>query len=88
MQNTFSTYLLYGKRFCGVEHSSQNADEILNATVLIRSKNELNIQASFEENTVEALAKKLPKHQHIGLVINNDMVILILTYHCDSCEHY
>ena len=75
MQNTFSTYLLYGKRFCGVEHSSQNADEILNATVLIRSKNELNIQASFVENTVEALAKKLPKHQHIGLVINNDMVL-------------
>jgi hypothetical protein len=75
MLNTFWTYLQYGKRFCGVEHSTQNESEILNATVLLQSKKELNISVSLNENTVEGLSKHLPKHQHIVLIINNEKVL-------------
>ena len=75
MLNTFWTYLHYGKRFCGVEHSTDYEEEILNATVLIQTKKELNISASFKENTIEGLVKKLPKHQHLVLIVNNEKVL-------------
>ena len=75
MLNTLWTYLQYGKHFCGIELNTQNQTEVLNATVLLHSKNELNISASFKENTVEDLVKKLPKHQHIVLIVNNDKVL-------------
>ena len=75
MLNIIWTYLQYGKHFCGVELSTQNQTEILNATVLLQSKKELNISASFKENTVESLSKKLSKHQHIVLIVNNDKVL-------------
>ncbi len=75
MLNTFWTYLQYGKHFCGVEHSTCNQLESLNATVLLQSKKELNISASFKENTIEELSKKLPKHQHVVLIVNNDNVL-------------
>jgi hypothetical protein len=75
MLNTIWTYLQYGKHFCGVELSTHNQTEILNATVLLQSKKELNISASFKDNTIENLSKHLPKHQHIVLIVNNDKVL-------------
>ena len=75
MLDAFWTYLQFGKHFCGVELSTQNQTEILNATVLLQSKKELNISASFKENSVEGLSKKLPKHQHIVLIVNNEKVL-------------
>ncbi|MDB9954017.1 hypothetical protein OAD49_00460 [Flavobacteriaceae bacterium] len=75
MLDAFWTYLQFGKHFCGVELSTQNQTEILNATVLLQSKKELNISASFKENSVEGLSKKLPKNQHIVLIVNNEKVL-------------
>lgn len=75
MLKTFWNYLQYGKHFCGVEHCTYNQTEILNATELLQSKKELNISASFKESTIEGLSKKLKKHQHIVLIVNNDKVL-------------
>ena len=75
MLDTIWTYLQYGKHFCGVELCSHHQEESLNATLLHQSKKELNISAFFTEKTAESLANKLPKHQHIVLIINNDKVL-------------
>lgn len=75
MLKTFWNYLQYGKHFCGVELCTNNQTEILNATELLQSKKELNISASFKESTIEGLSKKLKKHQHIVLIVNNDKVL-------------
>ena len=75
MLKNFWTYLQYGKHFCGVEHSGHHQDDVLNATLLVHSKKELNIHASFKETSIEAVSTKLPKHQHITLSINNEKIL-------------
>jgi hypothetical protein len=71
MLNILWTYLVYGKRFCGVEHLSGS----MNATVLIKSKKEINIADSLDVLSIELLAKHLPKLQHVSLIINTNKVL-------------
>lgn len=75
MLENYWTYLQYGKHLCGIELCTLNKSEILNVILLKQSKKELNISASFKEQTVEGLSKKLPKHQHLVLIVNNDQVL-------------
>ena len=75
MLKNFWTYLKYGKHFCGVEHCGDHKDDVLNASLLVRSKKELNIHASFKETSIEAMATKLPKHQHLTLSVNNEKIL-------------
>ncbi|MDC1324527.1 PilN domain-containing protein [Flavobacteriaceae bacterium] len=58
-----------------MEHSGHHQDDVLNATLLVHSKKELNIHASFKETSIEAVSTKLPKHQHITLSINNGKIL-------------
>ncbi|PWH83975.1 hypothetical protein DIS18_05355 [Algibacter marinivivus] len=75
MLDNFWTYLQFGNRFCAVEHTSNEDAEVIYATLLNRSKKELNIESSFEEKKIEDLSNKLHKNQHIVLVLNNDKVL-------------
>ncbi|AUC77573.1 hypothetical protein [Olleya sp. Bg11-27] len=69
------SYLQYGNRFCGIEHTIKNEKEIIISTILIQSKKEIDIESFFETYTVEEACQKIKKKQHVSLVINNDKVI-------------
>ncbi|MCD2257587.1 hypothetical protein [Psychroserpens luteolus] len=66
------TYLQYGNRFCGIEHT--NNDSII-VSVLKQSKKELDLDSGFEAKTIEEVSKTLQKNQHATLVVNNENVL-------------
>jgi Tfp pilus assembly protein PilN len=69
------TYLKFGNRFCGVEHTTRNGEDHVYITTLKRSKKELLVDDFFDDNSIESSASKLPKNQHIHLVLNNNRVL-------------
>lgn len=75
MLNNILKYLTYGHRYCGIEHYSDNGNDIIQVILLKQSKNELDVESAFQINAIEEVSKKLPKNQHITLVINNDKVL-------------
>lgn len=75
MLKKIKTYLEYGNRFCGVEHTVHHGENIIYATVLKKSKNTVDIESFFEEKSIENTIAKLPKKQHVFLVINNDNIL-------------
>jgi Tfp pilus assembly protein PilN len=66
------TYLKFGNRFCGVEHTSKKGQDCINVTVLKQSKKELLIEEHIQGDSI---SNKLPKHRPIYLVINNNKVL-------------
>ena len=75
MVNQLKTYLTFGNRFCGVEHTVQNGKDIIFSTLLKKSKKTIDVSDTFKETSLETLTSRLPKKQHIFLVINNDNVL-------------
>lgn len=75
MLNAIKTYHQFGNRFCGVEHATKGNNEILYATVLKKSRKALDTYDFIEANSVEELALRLNKKQHVFLIINNDNVL-------------
>ena len=55
------SYLQYGNRFCGIEHTTKNEKEIIISTILIQSKKEIDIESYFEAHTVEEACQKIKK---------------------------
>ena len=53
MLDKLKTYLLYGNRFCAVEHSLKASENIVYVTGLKKSKNELDIENAFEASSIE-----------------------------------
>ncbi|MBV7269084.1 hypothetical protein [Winogradskyella luteola] len=75
MRERLLTYLKYGNRFCGIEHTTKNKSDIIFSTSLKQSKKELAVHGSWESNSIEGIAKKLPKNQPILLILNNGNVL-------------
>ncbi len=75
MFNQLKTYLHYGNRFCGVEHTSQNGEDIIYTTILKKTKKELNIENTFKAASIDSLINKLPKKQAVSLIINDNNVL-------------
>ncbi len=75
MLDFLKSYLFFRNRFCGVEHTLKDNQSILYTTVLKKTKKEVNIDVCFSSKSIEDTANKLPKNQHIFLVINNDQVL-------------
>jgi len=75
MLNKFLTYLLYGNRFCGLEHTSKEDGESIIVSALKQSKRELNQELTFEHKSIKAVSEKLTKNQRVFLVINNEKVL-------------
>jgi Tfp pilus assembly protein PilN len=75
MLKDITTYLQFGNRFCGIEHTSENGQDKLYVTLLKKTKKEVDIEKSFNTTTIGALADKLPKNQHAVLIINNEHVL-------------
>tara|TARA_R110002096_G_scaffold81625_3_gene190220 strand:+ start:11224 stop:12432 length:1209 start_codon:yes stop_codon:yes gene_type:complete len=83
MLEHLKTYLEYGNRFCGIEHTSQNGKEVYFVTLLKKNKSALDIENIYEELPFKKTISKLPKKQHVCLIINNDNV---LTKQIESSE--
>ena len=75
MFERLKSYLLYGNRFCGIEHTTKDGVSIIYAMGLKHSKKELNTTQTFSGHSIEAISEQLPKHQHAVLIINNDKVL-------------
>ncbi|SFZ93381.1 hypothetical protein SAMN05428642_103101 [Flaviramulus basaltis] len=75
MLEALKTYLLYGNRFCGVELTSKNGEEIHYGILLKKTKKALDIECGFNDTSIETLATKLPKNQAVFLVVNNDQIL-------------
>lgn len=75
MRDYLKSYLQLGNRFCGIEHTLKGDQSILYTTILKRSKKEVYIETCFSSKTVEELASKLQKNQHVVLIINDDKVL-------------
>jgi len=68
------SYLLYGNLFCGIEHTRNSGNNIVYVTLLKKSKKEIEVESSFESETIEKLSIKLQKKQHAFLIINDGNV--------------
>ncbi|WP_298537775.1 hypothetical protein [uncultured Algibacter sp.] len=75
MLEAFKSYLLYGNKFCGIEHTTVNNSEAINVTLLKKTKKEVGIQTTRTSKTVKELNELLPKKQHVFLIVNNDQVL-------------
>jgi len=75
MLNRFRTYLIYGNRFCGIEHTYKKNDSSITVSVLKRSKKELNLETSCHVNSIKEVSEKLKKNQHATLAINDENVL-------------
>lgn len=84
MLNKLKTYLEYGNRFCGIEHTVQSGKDVIHVTVLKKSKNTLDIGNTFKETFLEDIFTKLPKKKPVFLIINNEHV---LTKHIESKQN-
>lgn len=84
MLQRIKSYLKYGSYYCGVELGTKNGEPILYASLLKKSKNVLDIITSRQLNTINDLKEKLPKQQHLTLIINDDNII---TKHLESKQN-
>jgi len=75
MLNRLWTYLQYGNRFCGLEHTSIKNNKSIAICVLKQSKKELNLESTFHANSIEEVSKNLSKNQHAVLVVNDENVL-------------
>jgi len=75
MLQKFITYLILGKRFCGIEISSSNSKDTFLVTSLRKRKKELTIDMQFEVESVDSIQEKLPKKQHVFLAVNTSHVL-------------
>ena len=69
------SYLKFGNRFYGVEHTQINGEEIFYGLVLKRKKEQLYIEKNFETNTINDLKIHIPKSKAVSLVINTNAVL-------------
>lgn len=75
MLNTISTYLQFGNYFCGIEHTTKNSKDIIVASLIKKSKKEIDIERVIEGFTIEEVTQKLPKKQHAVLILNDNNVL-------------
>lgn len=75
MLNNIKKHIVFGNRFCGIEHSTKNNKDIIYGCILKKNKQELNIASLFEIKSIDEASQKISKNQHALLVINNNNVI-------------
>jgi Tfp pilus assembly protein PilN len=68
-------HILYGNRFCGIEHTSRNSLATINVSILKQSKKELNLESTFQIDSINEISKKVSKNQHAILVVNDKNVL-------------
>lgn len=86
MIDKLTKYLTYGNRFCGVELTNENGQDVFYTSLLKQAKKELVEDNFFETNSIEEISENIPKHQHIFLTINTAKV-LVKTVESEQKDH-
>jgi hypothetical protein len=66
--------LLFGKSYCGIEHTSDEEDGV-RSVLVIKTRKELKVALESSVNSIEELDVILPKNQHSFLIVNTDQVL-------------
>ncbi|WP_299112266.1 hypothetical protein [uncultured Winogradskyella sp.] len=69
------TYLKFGNRFYGVEQTQINGKTCFYGVTLKKTKQQLDINTSFEAENLETLKEHVPKGAPLSLVINTNSVL-------------
>jgi len=75
MKDQITTYLKFGNRFYGVEHTQINGEERIYGVSLKKKKKELELDTEFELKTLNELKAHIPKGKPISLAINTNAVL-------------
>lgn len=75
MFDTIKTYLTYGNRFCGLELGTKEGEEIAYVTNTKKSKQQVDLDETFQIKGQNDVFKKLNKNTPVYLVINNDQIL-------------
>ncbi len=75
MLDYLKSYLRFGHRFCGVEHTLNDKQSILYTTILKKNKKQVDIEKCFSSKNIKEILSKLPKNQHVFLIINDEKVL-------------
>ncbi len=67
--------MLYGDRFCGIEHTVKNNEPIIYCSILKKTKKEILIEHSFSVKSTDEIFEKLKKSWPVVLIINDDQVL-------------
>lgn len=70
-----TSYLGYGKQCFGIEHTSENNEDLIYTTMLTKAKNKIEVSSCFKAKNIESVGRNVTKKQPACLVINNDQVI-------------
>ena len=75
MIEQLTAYLKFGNRFYSVEHTQLNGKECFYGVVLKKKKKQLDLETSFEANSLDDLKTHISKGKAISLVINTNAVL-------------
>jgi len=75
MFERIKTYLLYGTKYGGIEHTSTEDEPAIFITVVTKKNKELNLVLTTQEELITSVSNQLPKNQHVSLAINNNRVL-------------
>lgn len=65
------SYLKFGNQFCGIEHGKDS----IAITLVKKARQKIDFENAIKVSSIEDLDGKLPKRQHVFLVINNENVL-------------
>lgn len=75
MFERLKTYLFYGNTVYGIELIESSNGSILNGTVLMKTKNEVDIYKTFQTDSIDSLPEYVSTNKAISLIINTKDVL-------------
>ncbi|MCK8479019.1 PilN domain-containing protein [Psychroserpens algicola] len=75
MKDVLMSYLTFGNRFYGLEQAQVNNQTIYYGIELKKTKNQVEVENSFQCNELSELSNFIPKDKPIFLVVNNEFII-------------
>src|SRR5690606_36424443 len=75
MFERIKTYLLYGTIYYGIEHTVVNDETGIYVSKLSKKRDELNLELTKKEYSINSVAKIVSKGQHAFLAINDNQVL-------------
>ena len=66
---------IYGTNYCSVEHKTVNDSDCFNVLQLAYKKKALEIVSSDSFSSIDDVFEKIPKRQHVFVIINTDKVL-------------
>ncbi|GAB1856177.1 general secretion pathway protein [Flavobacteriaceae bacterium MHTCC 0001] len=86
MLDQIKTYLTFGNTFYGIEQTNNDGGDTFYVTILKKRKKQLDVEKSFNTNSIEHLTSEIPKQQHCFFILNNNQVLTKATEITEKIE--